>query len=62
MIQLQPQFFDIFGFVGFAFIVIVAFLMLRDVRLPKWVPVVLLFVGIVGLIVDGIIVYVSYLK
>ena len=62
MTQLQPQFFDIFGCVGLAFIAIVAVLMLRRVRLPKWVPAVLLLIGIIGLVVDGIIVYVSYLK
>jgi multidrug transporter EmrE-like cation transporter len=62
MLPLPPQFFDIFGFCGFVYITAVAWLALRGISLPKWIFIILLLVGIIGLMVDGFVVYEFYLK
>ena len=62
MFSLEPQFFDIFGFIGFIYVIVVSLLALREKFAPKWMFVVLLFVGLIGLLVDGFVVYTSYLK
>ena len=60
---IHPEFFDIFGIIAFAFIVLVAAwsLKAREV-VPNWALIVLLVIGILGLIVDSAIVYLTYIK
>lgn len=60
--NMEPQFFDIFGFLGFIFITVFSFFMLRGSSMPRWSVFVLLVIGILGLFIDGTIVYISYLK
>lgn len=55
--MLSPQFFDIFRLLGFVYITIAAAFLLKSRTLPKWFLVVLLLIGLVGLIVDGYIVF-----
>ncbi len=63
MLEIQPQFFDIFGIATFTFIVVVTLWSLRSNKpLPKWILTILLVIGILGLLVDGVIVYISYLR
>lgn len=60
---LHPEFFDIFGLGVFSFLSVAAVWALRTHRpLPDWVLWVVLGVGIAGLIVDGTIVWKTYLK
>lgn len=59
----RPEFFDIFGLVIFIFLLIVgSWMLLSKKKLPQWVGFVILLVGILGLIVDGFIVFQTYLK
>ncbi|MDD3066465.1 MAG: hypothetical protein PHO48_01380 [Candidatus Gracilibacteria bacterium] len=62
MLKPTPQFFDIFGFLGFIYIVAIAGLLLSGIVLPQWAIIILLLIGIIGLVIDGIIVYKFYLK
>ena len=60
---MSPEFFDIFGFFAFLFIVIISLWGLyTKKRFPIWTKIVLLIIGILGLIIDGAIVYINYLK
>ena len=62
MILTQPEFYDIFGLFVFAFITVTAIWALKTKRaLPVWVLVTLLIIGILGLIVDGTIVFTRFL-
>lgn len=62
-VKLQPSFFDIFGAVGFLVIIGIAVKGLANPdSLPEWMLLVLLFIGIVGFLVDSVIVYRTYLK
>lgn len=58
---LPPEFFDFFGLGVFSFIVLVSIFMLRKKKLPRWIPYILLSIGLLGLITDSIIVLNSYL-
>ena len=61
--QLTPEFMDIFGFMAFAFITIFACYILKTNKTPrKWLTIILLVIGILGIIVDGTIVYINFLK
>jgi uncharacterized membrane protein len=62
MPPLEPQFFDIFGFLGFIYIILIGILGLRGRPLPKWDFIILLAIGVVGLVVDGFFVYSFYLR
>ena len=58
---MPPEFFDIFGFIGFLFITAVTLRSLfRGKSIPRWAIVVLAVVGIIGLCVDGTIVFLYY--
>jgi len=58
-----PQFFDSIGVFVFLFIIVSAFWSLKTGRsFPVWVVWLLLATGVVGLIVDGAIVYTFYLR
>lgn len=60
---IRPEFFDIFGLFVFSFIIFTSVWGLKTGKpFPKWILVALLFVGVVGLIVDGTIVFVAYLQ
>lgn len=60
--MVSAEFFDIFGFIAFTFIIIVGAWMLRSKKkLPNWVGLVILLIGIVGAIVDGFIVIKTYI-
>ena len=59
----KPEFYDIFGIIVFAFITFLASWMLYTKQNPKkWAIIILLIIGVLGLIVDGIIVYINYIK
>ncbi len=61
--MVQPEFFDIFGFGAFGFITATAFWALWTKRpLPQWAVRILLVIGAFGLIIDGTIVYLTYLR
>ena len=60
--ELQPEFFDIFGLPVFFFVGAVALRALTGHQLPRWAFMVLLGIGIVGVVIDGIIVYRNYLR
>lgn len=57
----KPEFFDIFGAVGFLYIIILSIFILIKNNLPKWTVIILLIIGIVGLIIDATIVIKTYL-
>ena len=60
---IRPVFFDIFGIVVFIFLLITGIWMLKKKKIPPtWVSVILIVIGVWGLIVDGTIVYLTYLK
>lgn len=53
----NPEFFDIFGVLAFIFITIYAIEALKTKKsLPKWANISLLIIGIIGLIIDFLIV------
>ena len=61
--MLRPEFFDIFGFFAFIFLIFIAVYVMKKVkRHPKPILYIILGIGIIGAIVDGIIVYTAYLK
>ncbi len=62
MFSLEPQFFDIFGLVVFAYITLFSWLLLRRIYVKKWMIIILFLIGVIGLLVDGSVVYVYYLK
>lgn len=62
MFSLEPQFFDIFGLVVFIYITLFSWLLLRRIYVKKWMIIVLFLIGVIGLLVDGSVVYVYYLK
>jgi len=56
------EFFDIFGFIGFIFITWFAVQLLSKKKPKRWMNIILLIIGVLGLIIDGTIVYMNYLK
>ena len=58
----RPEAFDILGVVFSFFTVVSVRAILSDQSLPDWMVYVLLFVGVFGLLIDGYIVYKTYLK
>ncbi len=60
---IRPEFFDIFGILVFSFITSLSVWGLwTKKKFPKWATIILLTIGVLGLIVDGTIVYMTYLK
>ncbi|MBU1136501.1 MAG: hypothetical protein ABIG37_02625 [Nanoarchaeota archaeon] len=56
----KPEFFGIFGFI---LIVLISILIISSAeKLSNWTGYILLIIGIIGLIVDGTIVFNVYLK
>jgi hypothetical protein len=61
--MIKPEFVDIFGFIAFVFLAITSIYVLKKVKKhPKWILYIVLAIGVIGAIVDGIIVYTTYLK
>jgi uncharacterized membrane protein len=60
---IRPEFFDIFGVFVFAFLVVLSLFGLKyNKPFPRWSFYVLFFIGIFGFAIDGIIVYMTYLR
>lgn len=58
-----PQFFDIFGLICFIYLIVLSLLCLADKKnIPRVMFIVLFFIGLLGLIIDGLMVYQFYLK
>ncbi|MEK6924735.1 MAG: hypothetical protein AABW71_00680 [Nanoarchaeota archaeon] len=58
----EAEFFDIFGFIGFVFLFITGIYMVKTKkRMPDWMGFLILLIGLVGLIVDGYVVFKNYL-
>ena len=71
MFLLQPQFFDIFGTIAFIYIIYFSIrgLFGKNIlwglfgrKIPAWMLITLLTVGLTGLIIDSVMVYTFYLK
>jgi len=64
IINLQPEFFDIFGLIAFLFIVAFSFWALKvkkpRKRIPRYIFIALFIIGILGVLVDSIIVFINY--
>ena len=59
----SPEFYDIFGVGIFTYLLIIgAWMFFSKRKLPKWVSITLILIGIAGLIVDGIIVFTKFIK
>ena len=59
----RAEFFDIFGLITFALLIIISYPRLtNNIPLQEWEIYFLFVVGIAGLIVDGIIVYKTFLR
>ncbi|MEK6904409.1 MAG: hypothetical protein AABW87_02330, partial [Nanoarchaeota archaeon] len=62
MIFEQPEFYDIFGLLVFFFITVISIWALKMKKpLPRWGLILLLIIGVLGLIVDGSIVYRTFI-
>ncbi len=63
--ELNPAFFDIFGIAAFLIILVIGIVIkIKRRKLPNnvldWIAIVLIIIGILGLIIDGMIVFLSY--
>jgi len=62
-IKITPEFFDIFGLITFTYLGALGIWALKSSeKLPDWTAYLLVLIGIAGLIIDGTIVYKTYLK
>ena len=60
---IRPESFDIFGILTFGFITILSVWLLKTGQtIPEWALFILLGIGILGILVDGVIVYRTYIK
>jgi len=61
--MIRPEFFDIFGILVFSFLIISSLWGLKT-RKPfsQWTLAILFIIGVLGLIVDGTIVFITYLQ
>jgi len=63
MTEINAEFMDIFGFIGFLFITLFSIYILNENKLPKRVfQIILLLIGVLGLIIDGFIVYINFIR
>jgi uncharacterized membrane protein len=59
---IRPEFFDIFGVFVFIFLIALSLWGIKTRKaLPRWALIILFLIGISGLIIDGAIVYITYL-
>jgi hypothetical protein len=59
---IRAEFFDIFGVFVWIFFILISIQTLKGTPFPHWAVVILLLIGIAGLLLDGFIVYRTYLK
>jgi uncharacterized membrane protein len=60
--MVSAEFFDIFGFVGFLILLFIGLWMLiSKKKLPRWPAIILLIIAILGIVIDGYIVFNTYL-
>lgn len=60
---MRPEHFDVLGILSFSFITGFAlWAYLTEVPVPEWTLALLAFIGIIGLLIDGAIVYKYLLK
>jgi hypothetical protein len=60
---IRPEFFDIFGVIIFSYIILISVKALKkNKKLTKKELIILLIIGTLGLIVDGTIIYKTYLS
>ncbi|HIG94371.1 MAG: hypothetical protein QT05_C0004G0020 [archaeon GW2011_AR13] len=57
----SPEFFDIFGFVMFLYLIGLGIYMLKKNKKPEWISLTILEIGILGSIVDGFIVIKTFI-
>lgn len=61
--NVRPESFDILGLITFPSIALLSlYALITGNPLPRWALFLLLFIGIAGLIIDGAIVYLTFLK
>ncbi|KKW17256.1 hypothetical protein A3C86_01370 [Candidatus Kaiserbacteria bacterium RIFCSPHIGHO2_02_FULL_49_16] len=61
--NVRPESFDILGLIAFPSIALLSlYALITGNTLPRWALFLLLFIGIAGLIIDGVIVYKTFLK
>lgn len=58
----KPEFYDIFGLVAFLIITLIAIRLIKRRKARLWISIILLIIGILGLIIDGYIVYTKFLS
>jgi len=58
----RAEFFDIFGVFIWIFFIVVSLRALVTGNMPDWALFVILVIGVLGLIVDGTIVYKTYIR
>ena len=59
----KPETYDIFGLFTFAFITALSIWSLKTaLPLPLWANIILLVIGIIGLIIDGLIVFKKFIS
>jgi hypothetical protein len=59
---IKAEFFDIFGVFVWVFFIWISIRTLKGAIFPHWAVVLLLIIGLCGLLVDGSIVYKTYLR
>lgn len=59
--EFPPYFFDIFGFITFSFLAYLGYLIKMGRKIPKVLGFILLLIAVLGILVDGSIVFKSYL-
>jgi len=59
--KIRAEFFDIFGFIAFVFLFIVGYYSLTH-TLPIWQSYIIIIISALGIIVDGAIVFKTYIK
>ena len=57
--MIRAEFFDIPGFIAWVFILVVGIISLKR-KLPKWVSIILILIGIMGALADGMIIIRTY--
>ena len=60
--MVKAEFFDIFGFMGFVILIGIAIWMLKSIeKLPNWTIIIILIIATIGAIVDGHIIFKTYI-
>ena len=61
--KVNAEKFDILGFLAFSSVILLSlYALITGDSLPQWALFFLLFIGVAGAIVDGTIVYVTFIK